>query len=86
MPFGIAQIAQKYDKPVICISGSLGYGYEELYNAGIVALFSIMDKPMSLDKAMKRGEELLEKTTRNVLNLHLNVITGKNAKVLRIDK
>jgi glycerate kinase len=86
VPFGIAQIAQKYDKPVICISGSLGYGYEELYNAGIVALFSIMDKPMSLDKAMKRGEELLEKTTRNVLNLHLNIITGKNTKALRIDK
>jgi glycerate kinase len=70
VPFGIAKVAGKYNKPVFCISGTLGYGYEDLYDVGIAALFSIVNKPMSLEEAMKRGEELLERTTRNVLNVH----------------
>lgn len=70
VPFGVAQVAKKYGKPVICISGSLGTGYEKLYDAGVTALFSIINKPMSLEEAMERGEELLEKVAENVFRIY----------------
>lgn len=71
VPCGVAEIAKKYKKPVICISGSLGEGYEELYTKGMVALFSIVNKPMSLEEAMKKGGELLKKATENIMRLVL---------------
>lgn len=67
VPFGVAQVAKKYAKPVICISGALGNGYEDLYDAGIDAVFSIVNRPMSLEEAMEKGGELLEKTTENAV-------------------
>ncbi len=70
VPFGVAQVAKKYGKPVICISGSLGISYEKLADAGIVAFFSIVDRPMALEEAMARGEALLEKTAENVLHTY----------------
>lgn len=70
VPFGVAQVAKKYGKPVICISGSLGKGYEKLFDAGITALFSIVNKPMTLEEAMERGGELLEKVTENIFRIY----------------
>jgi glycerate kinase len=69
VPYGVAQIAKEYAKPVICISGTLGKGCEKLYDTGITAFFSIVDRPMTLVEAMERGEELLEKTTKNVFHI-----------------
>jgi glycerate kinase len=69
VPFGIAQVAKKWNKPVFCISGTLGTGYEKLYDIGITALFSIVSKPMTLDEAISRGEELLEQATDNIFRL-----------------
>ncbi|HHY42160.1 MAG TPA: glycerate kinase [Thermoanaerobacterales bacterium] len=71
VPFGIAKLASKYKIPVICVSGALGCGYEDLYDVGIEALFSIVNRPMSLEEAMAKGEKLLEKAATNVLNVHL---------------
>ncbi|MFY9413938.1 MAG: glycerate kinase [Tepidanaerobacteraceae bacterium] len=71
VPHGIADIAKKYSKPVICISGSLGKGYEQLYNEGIDAFFSIVNRPMSLEEAMNNAEVLLEQTAKNVIKVYL---------------
>lgn len=71
VPHGIADIAKKYSKPVICISGSLGKGYEQLYNEGIDAFFSIVNRPMSLEEAMNNAEALLEQTAKNVIKVYL---------------
>lgn len=71
VPYGVSKIAEKYNKPVICISGSLQEGYKELYDKGITALFSIVDRPMTLKESIERGEELLEKATENVMRLFL---------------
>ncbi|MCR4429932.1 MAG: glycerate kinase [Tepidanaerobacteraceae bacterium] len=70
VPFGVAHVAKKYGKPVICISGSLGKGYEKLYDAGITALFSIVNKPMALEEAMEKGGELLEQISENVFRIY----------------
>lgn len=71
VPLGIAKISKKYDKPVVCISGSLGEGYEALYLEGIDALFSIVNKPMSLEEAMSKGEVLLERITKDIFSMYL---------------
>ena len=71
VPHGIADTAKKYSKPVICISGSLGKGYEQLYNEGIDAFFSIVNRPMSLEEAMNNAEVLLEQTAKNVIKVYL---------------
>jgi glycerate kinase len=71
VPFGISQVAKRWNKPVLCVSGSLGIGYEKLYDTGITALFSIVDKPMPLEEAIARGAELLERTTENIFRLLL---------------
>ena len=77
VPFGVAQVAKKYNKPVICVSGSLLTGYEELYNCGISAMFSIINKPMDLKEAMERGNKLLEKAVSNIMkSLFLGVINN----------
>lgn len=70
VPYGVGQIAKEYLKPVICISGTLGNGYEKLFDAGINAFFSIVNRPMALEEAIRRGEELLEKTVENVFNIY----------------
>ncbi len=71
VPLGIAKIAKKHNKPVVCISGSLGKGYEELYQEGIEALFSIVNRPMSLEEAMSKVEQLLERIARDVFRMYL---------------
>lgn len=71
VPYGVAQIAKEYHKPVICISGTLGNGYEKLYDAGINAFFSIVNRPMTLEEAIRRGEELLEKAAENIFKIFL---------------
>jgi glycerate kinase len=71
VPYGVAQVAVAYQKPVICISGTLGKGYEKLAENGITAFFSIINQPMTLAEAMQRGEELLEKTAENVFCIYL---------------
>lgn len=70
-PFGVAQIAKKYNKPVICLAGSIGEGAEVLYNKGISSIFSIISKPMSLDKAIANTSLLLEETAERVMRLYL---------------
>lgn len=69
VPFGIGQMAKKWGKPALCISGTLGTGCEKLYEIGITGLFSIVNKPMALSEAIQRGEELLEQATENIFRL-----------------
>ena len=61
-PFGIAQIAAKYGKPVIGVAGTLGEGYKKLYKNGFSLLLSIINKPMPLEDALKNAPELLTST------------------------
>jgi glycerate kinase len=70
VPVGISRIGKKYGKPVICLSGGLGEGVETLYEEGITALFSIANKPMSLEMAMKNAGDLLTSAAENIIRLY----------------
>jgi glycerate kinase len=65
-PIGVARVAKKYSLPVIGVAGSLGSGADEVYEHGIDALFSVVDKPMSLEDAIDRASILLESLGENI--------------------
>lgn len=60
VPYGIAQIAKNYGKPVLCLSGALGIGYEALYDEGVIGIFSSADRAMNFQTALKSAPEKLE--------------------------
>lgn len=68
LPVCVARVAGKFGKKVVCISGCVEY-CDELYNEGISGLFSVTNKPMSLDESMKNADTLLEKTAFNIIRL-----------------
>jgi len=71
-PFGVAQIAKNKNIPVIVLAGSLGEGYKTLYEKGFDGIFSIIDKPMSLQEAIDNAAELLENASENIVRLWIN--------------
>ena len=60
VPFGVCELANRYDKPVICLSGALGKGYQEMYQTGMIGIFSTADRAMSFHQALAQGPEKLE--------------------------
>lgn len=72
-PFGVAQLGQKYHKPVISLAGHLGKGIDSLYGCGFTAFFSILPGACSLDKALKEGPKNVARTVENIVRL-LNAI------------
>jgi len=51
-PYGIAELASKYQVPVIALAGAISTDSSALNNLGITSYFSIMNEPMSLEQAM----------------------------------
>ncbi len=66
-PYGVAKLGQKYGKPVFAVAGTLGKNFEELYDHGMSAIFSIMLKPCSLDDALRDGADNIEKTVESIV-------------------
>lgn len=60
-PLGIAQRARACGVPTLALVGSLNTEDEGLHEAGFQAVLPIMDKPMPLETALERAEELLER-------------------------
>ncbi|EJM12895.1 glycerate kinase [Pseudomonas sp. GM21] len=58
-PFGVARIARQHGVPVIVIAGTLGEGYQALYEHGIDAAFSLASGPMPLEQACAEAPRLL---------------------------
>ena len=53
VPVGIAAIAQKYNKPVIALTGAIDVELNALYSYGINAVFAIQKSPCSLENSMQ---------------------------------
>ncbi|EEJ72380.1 glycerate kinase [Lactobacillus ultunensis] len=68
-PFGVAQIAQKYDIPVISLAGYLGKGIDQLYDAGFTAIFGILAKAENITQALADGPQNVTRTTENIVRL-----------------
>lgn len=71
-PVGVSKTAKKLNIPVIAIAGSIGDGYEKVYEEGISSVFSIVPGIVSLEEALHRGPLYVENLMVNlgqVLNL-----------------
>jgi glycerate kinase len=70
--FGIARITKKHRIPLIAIAGTLGNDIEAIYDLGVTGVFSIIDKPMSLDEAKEQAPQLIESCVENILRTFIN--------------
>lgn len=68
-PMGVARVAQKHGVPVVILAGTLGEGYEALYQHGIAAAFSVVSGPMTLAQACEDAPRLLQERARDVVLL-----------------
>lgn len=60
-PFGVADRAHQKSVPTIILAGSVGDGTEGLYNYGVIGIYSIINRAMTLEEAMGNTGVLLEK-------------------------
>jgi glycerate kinase len=58
-PIGVARIAREHGAPAVILAGTLGEGYEALYEHGIDAAFALVSGPMSLADACSQTPRLL---------------------------
>ncbi len=65
-PFGVARVAARQHVPVIVLAGTLGEGYERLYEHGISAAFALASGPMTLDEACRNAASLLHDRARDL--------------------
>jgi glycerate kinase len=71
-PSGVANRARKHHVPVVVLAGSVGEGIESLYEQGISAVVSILNRPMSLEKAMELTGPLLEQAAEQVVRIYFS--------------
>ena len=74
VPIGIAKIAKKYDKPVICITGAIEPPIENLYKSGITGIFSIQQGPNSKKKSFESSEVLIKNCTERIIDFYTNIL------------
>lgn len=67
VPVGILRLANRYQKPCICISGALGIGYQSLYDLGFIGIYSIADRAMSFQQALEQASEKLTAATYGIM-------------------
>jgi glycerate kinase len=68
-PVGVAEVARRHGVPVICLSGGLGDGADDVLDHGIDALVSTVPQPMTLEACMSQGAVLLEAAAARVCRL-----------------
>ena len=69
-PVGIARRAGQFGVPTVLMAGSLGPGYETLYEHGIDAILPIAEEPADLDSSLRCGSELLERAAERAIRLY----------------
>jgi len=67
IPAEVARIAKKYSIPVVAITGTIGKDAHVNYEAGIDAYSSIIQKPTTLERAIKKAPQWIEESIESVL-------------------
>ncbi|WP_271852583.1 glycerate kinase [Planococcus maritimus] len=81
VPVGIGRAALKNNIPVIAFAGAVGEGIERLEEEGVTAVMVIGERPMPLEEAMLRGEELLYESAKRLMKLlSIGIKYGGEAK------
>ncbi|MCU4423944.1 glycerate kinase [Acinetobacter sp. WU_MDCI_Abxb74] len=67
--FGVSRVAKMKNIPVIVIAGTLGEGYQTLYQHGVTAAFSLTNGPITLEQACEHASELIFERTIDIARL-----------------
>jgi len=67
--FGVSRVAKMQNIPVIVIAGTLGEGYQALYENGVTAAFSLTNGPITLEHACEHASELIRERTIDIARL-----------------
>jgi glycerate kinase len=59
VPCGVGRIGRELGIPVVALAGALDPGHEKAYSCGITSMFSITDRPMSIETSIDRTRELV---------------------------
>jgi glycerate kinase len=70
-PLGLARLAREHHCPVVALAGGLGGGEADLTAAGIEAVLPIAPGPLTLEEAMARAPELIERAAERLGRLLL---------------
>lgn len=70
-PVGVARHARAHGVPTVLLAGSLGPGYEELYDHNVASVVCIADRPMNFEASLSRTAELLESAAERTMRLLL---------------
>ena len=73
----VAEIAKRYDLPVLAFAGSLGDNYEVVYELGVDAVTSLPAGPMTLAYAMENAARLISDAAERACRL---IQVGAKAK------
>ena len=68
-PVGVARRAAALGIPVIALAGSLGRGFEAVYEHGITAAVCIVDRPISMRVSVARTSEMLTSASERAMRL-----------------
>jgi glycerate kinase len=68
---GVLSHASRYNVPVIAIGGAVYDNAEKLYEKGLLSMFSICNKPMTLQQALDNADTLIEISTERVMRIFL---------------
>ncbi|MXZ90567.1 MAG: glycerate kinase [Chloroflexi bacterium] len=69
-PVGIARRSKALGVTTLLLAGSLGPGYEVLYQHGIDAIIPIAEEPATLEFSLLNGAELLERGAERAIRLY----------------
>ena len=70
-PWGVAQRALKYNKPLIAVGGTVTEDIDMLYKQGFNLILPIINKPMELKEALKKAPILLQETGKRIARIVL---------------
>ncbi len=59
----------KKNIPVYVIAGGVGYDLDAVYDVGVDAIFTLPNRPMTLDTCMDEAADLLRFTAYNILKV-----------------
>ncbi|MDR3135227.1 MAG: glycerate kinase [Deltaproteobacteria bacterium] len=68
-PAGVAARGKPLGAPTVCLSASLGEGYQKIYDKDIAAVMAMIPGPMSLERAMGEAGSLLEGAAERLARL-----------------
>ena len=66
LPLAVARCCREQGVPCVCLSGALGEGFAALYDAGMTAALSVLQRPATLGEAIASGRTALADTAEAV--------------------